>query len=559
MLLKSPESFPTPKTIATLLIFFTSAVAFSVDLNDSLTYIWPLPAQFTSGEDTLSVDPQLSLSVSGNGGGSRIVKEGFERYKAIIFKHNVNGVSRYHSLFDRFRRRRSGYDIEKLTIVVHSDSEDVGLPSFFFSIQLGVDESYTLSVAKNDGRSIVRGAMIEANTIYGALRALETFSQLCYFDYETKSVQVYKAPWYIQDKPRFAFRGLLLDTSRHYLPVDVIKQIIESMSYAKLNVLHWHIIDEQSFPLEVPTYPNLWKGAYTKWERYTVEDAYGIVSFAKMRGINIMAEVDVPGHAESWGAGYPDLWPSPSCREPLDVAKNFTFDVISGILSDIRKIFPFELFHLGGDEVHTDCWTSTPHVKQWLQDHNMTAKDAYQYFVLRAQEIAISKNWTPVNWEETFNAFATSLNPLTVVHNWLGGGVCPKAVAKGFRCIYSNQGFWYLDHLDVPWDGVYTAEPLEGIKDASKQELVLGGEVCMWGETADTSNVQQTIWPRAAAAAERLWSSREAISSGNISLTALPRLHYFRCLLNRRGVQAAPVTNFYARRPPVGPGSCYVQ
>lgn len=83
----------------------------------------------------------------------------------------------------------------------------------------------------------------------------------------------------------------------------------------------------------------------------------------------------------------------------------------------------------------------------------------------------------------------------------MGGGVCPKAVAKGFRCIYSNQGFWYLDHLDVPWDEVYTAEPLEGIYDPSNQELVLGGEVCMWGETADTSDIQQTIWPRAAAAA----------------------------------------------------------
>lgn len=83
----------------------------------------------------------------------------------------------------------------------------------------------------------------------------------------------------------------------------------------------------------------------------------------------------------------------------------------------------------------------------------------------------------------------------------MGGGVCPKAVAKGFRCIYSNQGFWYLDHLDVPWDEVYTAEPLEGISDPSNQELVLGGEVCMWGETADTSDIQQTIWPRAAAAA----------------------------------------------------------
>ncbi|XP_062154115.1 beta-hexosaminidase 1 [Alnus glutinosa] len=515
------------------------------EIDDSLTYVWPLPAEFTSGNDTLSVDPGLSLAVGGNGENSSILRAAFDRYRRIVFKHS-EGVS----VFDRLRGRRSVYDISKLKVIVNSDSEE---------LQLGVDESYTLFVAKNDGQSIIEEATIEANTVYGALRGLETFSQLCAFDYETKSVLVYKAPWYIQDKPRFSYRGLLLDTSRHFLPIHVIKQIIESMSYAKLNVLHWHIIDEQSFPLEVPSYPNLWKGSYTKWERYTVEDAYEIVNFAKVRGINVMAEVDIPGHAESWGTGYPDLWPSPSCREPLDVTKNVTFDVISGILTDMRKIFPFELFHLGGDEVNTDCWSSTPHVKQWLQDRNMTAKDAYQYFVLKAQEVAISKNWTPVNWEETFNTFASNLNPRTIVHNWLGAGVCPKAVAKGFRCIFSNQGFWYLDHLDVPWDEVYTAEPVEGINDISMQELVLGGEVCMWGETADTSNIQQTIWPRAAAAAERLWSRRDAISTRNITLTALPRLQYFRCLLNRRGVQAAPVANKYARSPPTGPGSCYEQ
>lgn len=272
-----------------------------------------------------------------------------------------------------------------------------------------------------------------------------------------------------------------------------------------------------------------------------------------------MAEVDVPGHAESWGAGYPDLWPSPSCKEPLDVSKNYTFDAIAGILADMRKIFPFELFHLGGDEVNTTCWTTTPHIKQWLQDHNMTSKDAYEYFVLRAQEIAISHSWTPVNWEETFNTFPSKLNPQTVVHNWLRGDVCQKAVAKGFRCIYSNQGFWYLDHLDVPWDKVYYTEPLEGIKSISAQKLVLGGEACMWGETADASDVQQTIWPRAAAVAERLWSDKEATSSTNTTSAALQRLEYFRCLLTRRGVPAAPVTNFYARRPPIGPGSCYEQ
>ncbi|XP_075670781.1 beta-hexosaminidase 1 [Castanea sativa] len=511
----------------------------------SLTYLWPLPSEFTSGNRTLSVDPDLSLAVAGIGGNSAIVRAAFDRYRAIIFKH-TSGIS----IFSRFTGRSSVYDISKLKIIVNSDNEE---------LQLGVDESYTLFVSKNDGKSITGEATIEANTVYGALRGLETFSQLCSFDYGTKSVQVYKAPWYIRDKPRFAFRGLLLDTSRHYFPIDVIKQIIESMSYAKLNVFHWHIIDEEAFPLEVPAYPKLWKGSYTKWERYTVEDAYEIVNFAKVRGINVMAEIDVPGHAESWGTGYPNLWPSTSCREPLDVTKNFTFDVISGILTDMRKIFPFELFHLGGDEVNTDCWSTTPHVKQWLQDRNMTAKDAYKYFVLKAQEIAISKNWTPVNWEETFNTFAENLNPRTVVHNWLGAGVCPKAVAKGFKCIFSNQGFWYLDHLDVPWNEVYTAEPLEGINDSSKQELVLGGEVCMWGETADTSDVQQTIWPRAAAAAERMWSRRDAISTGNITLTALPRLQYFRCLLNRRGVQAAPATNKYARRPPTGAGSCYEQ
>jgi len=107
----------------------------------------------------------------------------------------------------------------------------------------------------------------------------KTFSQLCVLNYDTKNVEVRHAPWHIQDEPRFAFRGLLLDTSRHYLPVDVIKQVIDSMSFAKLNVLHWHIIDEQSFPLEVPSYPNLWKGSYSKWERYTVEDAHDIVKY----------------------------------------------------------------------------------------------------------------------------------------------------------------------------------------------------------------------------------------------------------------------------------------
>ncbi|KAE8683711.1 Beta-hexosaminidase 1 [Hibiscus syriacus] len=416
-----------------------------------------------------------------------------------------------------------------------------------------------------------------------------TFSQLCYFDYETKSVQIYKAPWYIKDNPRFVFRGLLLDTSRHYLPIDVIKQIIESMSYAKLNVLHWHIIDEESFPLEVPSYPKLWNGAYTKWERYTVEDASEIVRHPCNgrsrcpRSCRVMIYTADKNRRPLPG----ELTGEP--RFNLNIIFVYIITTFNlGLVIEcwipslnIRKIFPFELFHLGGDEIERKIFhCASPFdfmvlgglyfilipvymldtsVEHRLNDHNMTAKDAYQYFVLKAQEIAILKDWTPVNWEETFNSFPSKLNPRTVIHNWLGPGVCLKAVAKGFKCIFSNQGAWYLDHLDVPWNEVYNAEPLEGINNVSEKNLVLGGEVCMWGETADASNVQQTIWPRAAAAAERLWSKREAVSVRIDNSTVLPRYHYFRCLLNSRGVHAAPATNYYARRPPTGPGSCYDQ
>ncbi|KAJ3676649.1 hypothetical protein LUZ60_004061 [Juncus effusus] len=505
--------------------------------DSSIVYLWPLPRNFTYGHQTLSVSPGLKLDLQGVNANSSIVQEAFGRYQDLIFKSWAHkGLS-------------SAYDVSKLTVLVSSDDE---------TLNLGVDESYVLYVNGKQSHSIV-GATIEANTVYGAIRGLETFSQLCVFNYDTKAVEVYNAPWYIKDEPRFAFRGLLLDTSRHYLPVEVIKQVIDSMSYSKLNVLHWHIIDEESFPLEVPSYPKLWKGSYSKQERYTIEDAIYIVEYAKKRGIHIMAETDVPGHAESWGIGYPDLWPSKNCTEPLDISKNFTFEVISGILQDMRKIFPFGMFHLGGDEVNTDCWNNTPHIKEWLREHNLTTKGGYEYFVLKAQEIAINLNWIPVNWEETFNNFGDKLNPLTVVHNWLGGGVCPEVVSKGLRCIVSNQGVWYLDHLDVPWEPFYTSEPLDGISDSAQKKLVLGGEVCMWGETADASDLQQTIWPRAAAAAERLWSPLEATSVKNLNATVLPRLHYFRCLLNHRGISAAPVSNFYARKPPTGPGSCFDQ
>jgi hexosaminidase len=292
-----------------------------------------------------------------------------------------------------------------------------------------------------------------------------------------------------------------------------------------------------------------------------MDDAREIVEYARLRGIHVMPELDVPGHAASWGVGYSDLWPASECITPLDVTKDFTFDVIDGIIGDFKSVFPFKFAHLGGDEVHTDCWEQTPHIKTWLSQRNITSKDAYADFVIRAQGIAIKHGYVPVNWEETYLTFPSRLNNETVVHNWLNGGVCARAVKEGFKCILSDQAYWYLDHLDALWDKFYETEPFTNITDAAEQRLVIGGEVCMWGETADPSNVLQTIWPRAAAAAERLWSPVEFTSKGAVA--ALKRFQHFRCVLNWRGIAAAPVlygnTYAYGRGSPRDPGSCFKQ
>ncbi|CAI9090775.1 OLC1v1025612C1 [Oldenlandia corymbosa var. corymbosa] len=500
--------------------------------------LWPMPESVSHGQGTLYLDSEkFELKTEGSkyGDASGILKDGFSRVLDIIKgEHIIQGTSRFGS----------SVVIKGIHVVILSSNDE---------LQYGVDESYKLSIPVQ-GNPLY--AHIEAQTVYGALHGLETFSQLCYFNFETRVIELHQAPWTISDKPRFSYRGLLIDTSRHFLPLPVIKKVIDSMTYAKLNVLHWHIVDTQSFPLEIPSYPKLWKGAYSSTERYTMAEAADIVSYAYKRGINVLAEIDVPGHAESWGVGYPLLWPSKNCTQPLDVSSDFTFKVIDGILSDFSKVFKYKFVHLGGDEVDTSCWTLTPHVSDWLKKQGLDASQAYEYFVLKAQEIALSHGYEMINWEETFNNFGSKLNPKTVVHNWLGGGVAQKVVEAGLRCIVSNQDKWYLDHLDATWQGFYSNEPLTNITKPEQQALVLGGEVCMWGEHIDGSDIEQTIWPRAAAAAERLWTPYDKLAKDPREVTA--RLANFRCLLNKRGVAAAPLAG-PGRVAPFEPGSCYRQ
>ena len=238
-----------------------------------------------------------------------------------------------------------------------------GLPTLSINIadndeshpMLHTNESYALIIDNSS-------ATLSAQTIYGALRGLETFSQLVTFDYDTETYQITNGPWVIRDTPRFNHRGLMIDSARHYLPVSSILSTIDSLAYAKLNVLHWHVSDEQSFPIQIKSYPLLWEASFSRYERYTQATVAKIVEYARDRGVRVIIEFDTPGHAASWGIGYPDIIPRPNCSTPLNVANNKTFDVITAVLSEMTGgkasgpkapsgLFPDEFIHLGGDEV----------------------------------------------------------------------------------------------------------------------------------------------------------------------------------------------------------------
>jgi hexosaminidase len=282
-----------------------------------------------------------------------------------------------------------------------------------------------------------------------------------------------------------------------------------------------------------------------------------------------MVEYDMPGHADSWCKGYPEVCPSTTCTSPLNVANNATFSLIQALMMEMTGgrpstpgnpspgLFKDNFIHLGGDEVDTSCWTRTPSIAAWLKEMNFTADQGYGYFVDRVAKIAVAQGHRPVQWSEVFDHFQNKLTKGTIVHIWKSNTNVTQVVADGYNVLI-NVGYvadsWYLDNLDVTWDHVYMNEPCTGVPD-SLCPMIYGGHGEMWGETVDVSSLQQKVWPKLSSIAERLWSPRSTTSIQQ----AHTRIEYFRCLLNRRGIMAAPVNNPVAGTPPPNPGSCFVQ
>lgn len=480
--------------------------------------LWPLPQNYSCGARPVTLIPSIGFfQVDGS---SDVLAAAAKRYTQLAFPHGWGAP---------------GVGLPALSVVV--DAVGARYPA------LHDDESYKLRVTAT-------AATLKARTVWGALRGLETFSQLVAYDFDTGSYAV--LPCTIRDAPRYPHRGLMVDSGRHFLPVATLLHIVDALPYAKLNVLHWHLTDTQSFAIETPSRPRLWKGAFSPRQRYSTEDVRVVVEHARLRGIRVVPEFDSPGHAESWCKGYPEVCPSPTCRTPLDVSKEVTFAVLDDVLGDSSALFPDAFIHLGGNEVDTACWTATPSIQQWLRAKNYTTSDAYAYFVSRAAKLARSHQKRPVQWGEVLDKFGATLDKTTIVHVWKPSTNVTAVVESGFDVLV-NVGYvadsWYLDNLDVTWDKAYKFDPRASVPQ-HLQSKVLGGHGEMWGEMVDAADVDTTVWPRLAAIAERLWSDAHSVAE------ARPRLEASRCLLLERGVGAAPFNNSAAWTAPAGPGSC---
>ncbi|XP_076283012.1 beta-hexosaminidase subunit beta [Lasioglossum baleicum] len=473
-----------------------------------------------------------------------IVVDAIERYKAIILTEAriAKIVAQGHARSPRDNSTSKG-TLTAMDIRLAEPCEKDG--NHWPHLQM--KESYTLSISET---STVANLM--ADSVWGVLRGLETFSQLLFPASDGPNLKIRCQS--IRDRPKLKHRGLLLDTSRHYLPIHDILLTLDAMSYNKLNVLHWHIVDDNSFPYQSSRYPELSiRGAYHSTMIYTLNDIQKIVDYARLRGIRVMPEFDTPGHTRSWGLAYPELLTT--CYDskgkpngklgPMNPTNPHLYEFLRNLFSEIVQVFPDQYVHLGGDEVPFDCWQSNPNVTTYMQAHNMSRNFALLEgeYIAKLLRITDSLEANAIVWQEVFdNGVVMPRN--TVVHVWTGiwSKELESATKAGHPVLLS--ACWYLDHIAAggDWKKFYKCDPLGFPSSRNVTNLMLGGEACMWGEFVDKNNVHPRIWPRASATAERLWSDIKQDEN-----RAAQRLEEHTCRMNRRGIPA---------QPPNGPGFC---
>ena len=382
----------------------------------------PLPANATSSSSQVALSPAFTITTAAAVSGKPavpgpILAAAMERFEGLLFAHG--GQDADHA------NQHSLPQLHYLAISIADGFADS-------SPQLSGDESYSLQVGAAGGT-----AKLHATTLQGALHGLQTFAQLCRYDFDTAAVVIDSAPWTVSDSPRFSHRGLMLDCSRHFYPPRAILQLLDAMATVKLNVFHWHLVDSTSFPLVVPG-TNLSAGAWQPAQRYSRADVKMVVQAATEKAIRVIPEFDLPAHtAPAWCVGEPTI--CTESRDAVDPSSSRLYEVIDALLKYAASIFPDQYVHLGGDEVTLAAWTSDTKVAAYLKQKHpgkslarAAEAEAYGSFMSTLQATAARYNKSVIHWEDVFD--------------WAGpaetcGGVKPT-LSVSSSCVAPSTTHW---------------------------------------------------------------------------------------------------------------------
>jgi hexosaminidase len=468
-------------TAVMLSVVLTSVVEAQQSLN-----LMPLPAKVQTGSGQLLIDPTFSVSIAG-------------RHEARL--------DRAVEIFLAQLRRQTGMppidmkvtDSATASLVIEAAGGTKAVQ------ELGEDESYRLDISNS-------GARLNAPTTLGVMRGLQTFLQLV----QTTGTGFAVPAVSVADSPRFPWRGLMIDVGRHFIPLDVLKRNLDGMAAVKLNVFHWHLSENQGFRIESKKFPKLQSmgsdGLY-----YTQDEVRGLIAYARERGIRVVPEFDMPGHATAWFVGYPELASGPGPYQierqwgvfdpAMDPTREETYKFLDAFIGEMAGLFPDQFFHIGGDEVNGKEWAANPKIQAFMRAHELKDNNDLQaYFNQRVQKIVAKHGKTMLGWDEILRP---DLPKDIVIQSWRGPDSLAQAAKQGYRGLLSS-GYY----VDLMWSAErhYATEPLSGAAASltpEEQKRILGGEACMWAEYVSPENIDSRIWPRTAAIAERLWSPQD--------------------------------------------------
>lgn len=423
------------------------------------------------------------------------------------------------------------------------------------------DESYSL---KTDSSQ----AIITAATEWGVLRGLATLAQLTSSDRKKRPGKSLPGVL-IADTPRFAWRGLMIDSARHFISVGTVLRTLDAMALVKLNVLHLHLTDDQGFRFDSRAFPELARRASGD-DFYSEDDLGEIVSHAAELGIRVVPEIDMPGHTTSWLVAHPEWGTAKEARAVsvrfgphsacLDPTRDEVYEALSRMLDDVTRVFPDRFLHIGGDEVNPKWWQESADVQRFMRERGIADIDSLQsLFNQRLADLLIDRGRMLVGWDEIAHS---DLPRTSVVQSWRGGASRDRAVAQGFDCVFSAGyylDFFYPADLHYAYDPESPSEELlrldervradprlahvrdglgwasefagRGAVDVSSSDSppgrVLGGEACMWAEIVNDEVFEGRVWGRLPVIAERLWSPRSLRDESDMYL----RLSQLRPLL----------------------------